>query len=384
MLSQAESNHTNNWQCFLGNHSTRPALAERPNPENFMLDTIGYAVQQANGPLAPFRFQRRQPGANDIAVDILYCGICHSDLLMAHDGMGHSTFPMVPGHEIIGRVAAVGSAATRYKIGDLVGIGCIIDSCRHCSSCAAGDEHYCVERFTSSFNGRERGTGAITYGGYSTLYVVDEKYALKIPDGLDPAAAAPLLCGGITTYLPLKRYGIGAGHRVGILGLGGLGHMAIKFAKAFGAAPVMLTSSSNKVQDAQKLGAVDVILTSDSTQMVNAAGSLDFILNTISAPHDPNVYLALLKRGGTMCLVGMPEKPLTVHPASLVFGDKAMSGSLIGGIAATQDMLNFCAEHGIAADIEKIAIQDVNTAWERMERNDVKYRFVIDMQTLRT
>jgi len=353
-----------------------------------MIEIAAYALHEANGPLTPFRLQRRDPGVNDIVVDILYCGICHSDLLSAHDGLKRSIFPMVPGHEIVGRVARVGSGVSKHRVGELVGIGCIIDSCRTCAPCREHDEHYCVERFTSSFNGRERGTGNPTYGGYSQTYVIDENYAVKIPAGLDPAAAAPLLCGGITTYRPLRRFfdsrgGNGRGLRVGVVGLGGLGHLAIKFAKAFDADPVMLTSSPNKVGDAQKLGAVDVILTSDAAQMTKAMGSLDFILDTVSAPHDPNAYMSLLKRGATMCLVGMPEQPLVVQPMSLVWGDKALSGSLIGGIQATQDMLNFCAEHGIAADIEMIAIQDVNDAWARMERNDVKYRFVIDMATLK-
>lgn len=353
-----------------------------------MIDIAAYAVQEANGPLTPFRLQRRDPGGNDIVVDILYCGICHSDLLSAHDGLKRSIFPMVPGHEIVGRVAQVGSSARKHRVGELVGIGCIIDSCRTCAPCREHDEHYCVERFTSSFNGRERGTGQPTMGGYSQAYVIDENYALKIPAKLDPAAAAPLLCGGVTTYRPLRRFfdsrgGSGRGLRVGILGLGGLGHLGIKFAKAFGADAVILTSSGGKIADAKKLGAVDAILTSDSAQMAKAMGSLDYILNTISAPHDPNPYLALLKRNGSMCLVGMPEQPLVVQPMSLVWGDKALSGSLIGGIQATQDMLDFCAEHGIAAEIEMIAIQDVNEAWARMERNDVKYRFVIDMATLK-
>ncbi|MET0378712.1 MAG: NAD(P)-dependent alcohol dehydrogenase [Spongiibacteraceae bacterium] len=353
-----------------------------------MIDTLGYALREAHGELSPFAFQRRAPDANDIVLDVLYCGICHSDLLSAHDGLKRSIFPMVPGHEIVGRVSAIGSAVSKHRVGELVGVGCIIDSCRVCAPCREHDEHYCVERFTPSFNGRERGTGNPTYGGYSQTYVINEHYAVKIPGGLDPAAAAPLLCGGITTYLPLKRFletkgAVGKGQRVGVVGLGGLGHLAIKFAKAFGAEPVMLTSSPGKVGDAQKLGAVDVILTSDAAQMARAMGSLDFILDTVSAPHDPNIYLALLKRNGTMCLVGVPEQPLTVQPMALVWGDKALSGSLIGGIQATQEMLDFCAEHGIAADIEMIAMQDVNTAWDRMERNDVKYRFVIDMATLK-
>jgi uncharacterized zinc-type alcohol dehydrogenase-like protein len=348
-----------------------------------MIDTYGYALSEANGKLSPYRFQRRDPGANDVLMEVLYCGICHSDLLSAHDGLGRSIFPMVPGHEIVGRVTQVGAEVTKFKVGDLAGIGCIIDSCRSCPACSDGDEHYCNnDRFTASFNGRERDTGAPTYGGYSKHYVVDQDYAIHIPATIDAAAAAPLLCGGITTYRPLKRYNIGPGMRVGVLGLGGLGHLGIKFAKAFGASPVMLTSSPHKAEDARKLGADAVILTSDKDQMGAAMGSLDFILNTISAPHDPNPYLGLLKRNGTMCLVGMPEQPLTVYPMSIVWGDKALSGSLIGGIKETQEMVDFCAQHGIGADIEIIPIDYVNEAWERMEKSDVKYRFVIDLATL--
>lgn len=347
-----------------------------------MLETYGYAIKEANGTLAPFKFQRRTPGANDVVIEILYCGICHSDLLSASNSMGTSIYPMVPGHEIIGRVIECGANVTRFALGQLAGIGCIVDSCRHCTPCQEGDEHYCQERFTGSFNGRERESGAQTYGGYSKHYVIDENYAIRIPESIDPASAAPLLCGGVTTYVPLKRFGIGPGMRVGVLGLGGLGHLAIKFAHAMGATPVMLTSSANKAEDAKKLGAADVILTSDKEQMSAAAGSLDFILNTISAEHDPNVYLALLKRAGTMCLVGMPPSSLKVHPASLVFGDKCLAGSLIGGIAVTEEMLNYCAENNIGAEIEIIDIDYVNEAWERIERSDVKYRFVIDMASL--
>src|SRR5690606_28885838 len=364
--------------CHTGNALANPSQPPHPlhNEGIPMIEIAAYALHEANGPLTPFRLQRRDPGVNDIVVDILYCGICHSDLLSAHDGLKRSIFPMVPGHEIVGRVARVGSGVSKHRVGELVGIGCIIDSCRTCAPCREHDEHYCVERFTSSFNGRERGTGNPTYGGYSQTYVIDENYAVKIPAGLDPAAAAPLLCGGITTYRPLKLFfetkrfetkrfetrgfetksGARQSLRVGVVALGGLGHLALKFAKAFGADPVMLTSSPNKVGDAQKLGAVDVILTSDAAQMTKAMGSLDFILDTVSAPHDPNAYMNLLKRGATMCLVGMPEQPLVVQPMSLVCGDKALSGSLIGGIQATQEMLDFCAEHGIAADIEMIAI----------------------------
>jgi len=346
-----------------------------------MIDTLGYAVREARGKLAPFRFQRRSPREHDILMEVLYCGICHSDLVMANDPFGRTPFPLVPGHEIVGRVIETGGKVGRFAAGDLAGVGCIVDSCRCCAACLGGDEQYCAERFTSSFGGRDR-AGEPTHGGYSKYYVIDENYALRIPTGLDPATAAPLLCGGITTYAPLTRYGIGSGQTVGVLGLGGLGHLAVKFCAALGASPIILTSSAGKAGEAHKLGAAGAILTSDPGQMKRATGSLDFILNTVSAPHDPNPYLQLLKRSGTMCLVGIPEKPLSVHPISLVFGDKALSGSLIGGIAKTQEMLDFCAARGVAAEIEMIPIEYVNEAWERIERSDVKYRFVIDMASL--
>lgn len=346
------------------------------------MKTFGYALQNAQDSLAPFDFERRDAGPQDLVLEVLFCGICHSDLLSASNSLGRSIYPMVPGHEIIGKVIHTGAAVSRYQAGDIVGIGCIIDSCRHCNPCHDHDEHYCEEGFTSSFNGRERGSQAPTMGGYSKHYVIDENYAIRIPAGMDLASAAPLLCGGVTTYAPLKRANLKPGMRVGVLGLGGLGHLAIKFIKAMGATPIMLTSSPSKTPDAQKLGAEGVILTSDQTQMQAATGTLDYILNTISAPHDLNTYLRLLTRRGTMCLVGMPDQPFSIYPGSIVFGDKSLSGSLIGGIAITQEMVDFCAEHKIGADVEIIPMDYVNTAWERMENNDVKYRFVIDMASL--
>jgi len=369
------------WACAKPGPRRVAAATSGIEENHNMIETYGYALHEAKGRLSPFRFQRRSPGEHDILLEIMYCGICHSDILAAHDTTGRSLFPMVPGHEIVGRVVGTGDKVTRFKEGDVAGIGCIADSCRCCAPCRDGDEHYCVERFVFSFNSRDR-SGQPTQGGYSKHYVVDENYALKMPTGLDPAAAAPLLCGGITTYRPLKHYGIGKGKRVGVLGLGGLGHLGIKFARAMGASPVILTSSATKIADAGKLGADEAVLTTDAAQMKRAIGTFDFILNTISAPHDPNPYLQLLKRSGMMCLVGIPEKPLAVHPEVLIFGDKELSGSMIGGIALTQEMLDFCAEQGIAADVEMIPIQQVNEAWERIERSDVKYRFVIDMNTL--
>lgn len=349
-----------------------------------MIDSKGYAAHIPRGELTPYAFTRRDIGPHDILIDILYCGICHSDLHAVDDELGHTIYPIVPGHEIIGRVKAVGPKVTKFSLGDIAGVGCITDSCRHCNSCETGHQQFCVEGFTSPFNALERETGKPTHGGYSDNFVIDEAYALHIPKSLDPAAAAPLLCAGITTYAPIKRYGAGPGKRVGVLGLGGLGHLAIKFARAFGAAPVMLTSSPAKIGDAKKLGADDVILISDAEQMQKNIGSLDFILDTVSAPHDPNAYLQLLKPHGVMCLVGMPPQPLPVFSGSLIMGQKILTGSLIGGIAETQEMIDFSAKHNITADIEKISIEQVNAAYKRIMQNDVRYRFVIDMATLKT
>ncbi|MET0379472.1 MAG: NAD(P)-dependent alcohol dehydrogenase [Spongiibacteraceae bacterium] len=349
-----------------------------------MIDSQGYAALIPKGQLQPFSFQRRQPAANDIQIDILYCGICHSDLHSVDNDMGNSLYPIVPGHEIIGRVVAVGESVRNFKIGDMAGIGCIVDSCRHCPSCETSRQQFCVEGFTSTFNARERISGAPTLGGYSTNYVVDENYALHIPANLNTAAAAPLLCAGITTYAPLKRYGTGPGKRVGVLGLGGLGHLAIKMARAMGATPVIITTSPDKTADAARLGAEAFILSGDTTQMAQHVGTLDLILDTVSGPHDPNAYLQLLKLEGVMCLIGVPTQPLPVSSLSLVFGQKSLTGSFIGGVAETQEMLEFCSQHDITADIELIRIQDVNIAYERMQRNDVKYRFVIDMESMRS
>jgi uncharacterized zinc-type alcohol dehydrogenase-like protein len=347
-----------------------------------MIKTRGYAVMAAGEPLQPFEFERREPGNDDVLLEVLYCGICHTDLVLAADELNQSIYPMVPGHEIIGRVLAVGESVTRFQPGEIIGVGCVIDSCRQCSACSTGDEHYCAEGFTLSFNSVDR-SGQPTYGGYSSHYTVDQKYALKIPAGLDPAGAAPLLCGGITVYNPLRRYGIGAGHKVGVLGLGGLGHLGIKFAHALGAHTVMFTSTPGKAADAQHLGADEVVVTGEAANLEAHLNSFDLILNTVSATHDINGYLPLLKREGCMCLVGVPTQPLPVNAQGLVFGDHSLSGSFIGGVALTEDMLEFCAKHDITADIELVDINDVNTAWERLENNDVKYRFVVDLKSLR-
>lgn len=348
-----------------------------------MSTVLGYAAANAQSPLAPFSFERREPRARDVEIEILYCGVCHSDVHQARDEWGGSIFPMVPGHEIVGRVTRVGSDVKRFKAGDLAGVGCIVDSCRSCPSCAEGLEQYCQKGFTGTYNSRERDTQAPTYGGYATRIVVDEAYTLRISERLPLAGVAPLLCAGITTYSPLRHWGVGPGHKVGVVGLGGLGHMAVKLAHSFGAQVVLFTSSEHKVADARRLGAHEVVISRDRAAMKAHSRSFDFILNTVAAPHDLNAFLALLKRGGTMTLVGVPDKDPTLKVGSLIFNRTHLAGSLIGGIAETQEMLDYCAAHDITADVEIIPIQQINEAFERMVRSDVKYRFVIDMASLR-
>jgi uncharacterized zinc-type alcohol dehydrogenase-like protein len=347
-----------------------------------MVEAKGYALQQAGAPLEPYTFERREPGPEEVLVELHYCGICHTDLTLANNEMNQSIYPMVPGHEMVGKVVSTGDQVSGFAEGDWVCIGCIIDSCRHCEPCTEGDEQHCVEGFTLSFNSLDR-EGRPTFGGYSSHYTVDQNYLLKLPEGLDPARTAPLLCGGITVYTPLKRFDIGPGKKVGVLGLGGLGHLAVKFAAAMGAHVVMLTSSPHKAADAEKLGAKEAIITSDNDALAAHTGSFDLIINTVSAVHDINAYLMLLKRKSFMALVGAPTQPLPVLPMLLLMADRGISGSLIGGLPSTREMLEFCAEHNIGADIELVSIDEVNEAWERIERNDVKYRFVIDLSTLR-
>ena len=341
----------------------------------------GYAAHSANAPLAPFAFERRTPGANDIQIAIAFCGVCHSDLHQVRNEWGGSMFPMVPGHEIVGRVTAVGGAVTRFKVGDLAGVGCLVDSCRTCTNCAEGQEQYCSTGATFTYNSRERG-GTITYGGYSNEIVADEAFVLRIPSNLDLAAVAPLLCAGITTYSPMRHWKVTAGQKVGVVGLGGLGHMALKFAKAFGAHVVQFTTSAAKVDDAKRLGADDVVLSTQAAAMKAHAGTFDFILDTVSAPHDIGQLLGLLKRDGTLTLVGVPPTPPEVPPFLLIGNRRSLTGSLIGGIAETQEMLEFCGTHGITSDVEVIAMRDIDTAYDRMLKGDVKYRFVIDLATL--
>lgn len=348
-----------------------------------MIATASYAAHTAKAPLAPYHFDRRDPREHDVVIEILYCGVCHSDLHTVRDEWGKGSYPIVPGHEIVGRVLAVGSAVSKFKPGDLAGVGCMVDSCRECANCKEDLEQFCLKGATFTYAGKDRHDGSPTQGGYSSHIVVDEAFTLHIPENLELAAVAPLLCAGITTYSPLKHWKVGKGSKVGVIGLGGLGHMALKLAHAFGAQVVQFTTSESKRADALRLGADEVVLSNDEAQMQQHVGSFDFILDTVSAPHDLNVFLQMLKRDGSMVLVGVPDSPPTVAAGSLIFGRKALAGSLIGGIAETQEMLDFCAKHDIVADIEKIRIQDINGAYERMLKSDVKYRFVIDMASLK-
>ncbi|HRD68126.1 MAG TPA: NAD(P)-dependent alcohol dehydrogenase [Candidatus Competibacter sp.] len=351
-----------------------------------MMKTIGYATHSPTDTLQPFTFERREPRPEDVAIDILYCGICHSDIHSARNEWGGTHYPYVPGHEIVGRVTAVGDKVSKFKPGDLVGVGCLVDSCRHCAACEEGLEQYCDNGFTGTYNGEDKIGGTphpFTFGGYSDKITVDERFVLRIPETLDPAAAAPLLCAGITTYSPLRHWKIGAGHTVGIIGLGGLGHMGIKFAHALGAHVVMITTSPEKGYDAQKLGADEVLLSTDKEAMQAAQNRFDFLLNTIPVGHDVDPYMALLKRDGTMVIVGAVEALTQVNGIPFIFRRRSMAGSLIGGLPETQEMLDFCGEHHITCDIETIEIKDVNTAYDRTIKGDVKYRFVIDMASLK-
>jgi uncharacterized zinc-type alcohol dehydrogenase-like protein len=348
-----------------------------------MIQVHGYAAHDAHSPLVPFSFERRDPGPHDVQIEILYSGICHSDLHQARDDWGNALYPMVPGHEIVGRVVAVGAHVEKFKVGDFAGVGCMVDSCRHCDACNDDLEQYCAEGATWTYNAKERGSEQLTFGGYSDQIVVEERFVVKIPAGLDLKAVAPLLCAGITTYSPLKHWQVGPGQKVGVIGLGGLGHMGIKFAKALGAQVVMITTSPDKGRDATRLGADAVLISRDAAAMAAHAASFDFLLNTIPVPHDLNPYMALLKRDRTMALVGVLtelDPPLT--GMSLIFGRKSVTGSAIGGMAETQEMIDFCAAHDIVSDVEIVPIQAVNEAYERLLKNDVKYRFVIDMASL--
>ena len=350
-----------------------------------MPKALAYAAHSATTPLVPFTLSRRDPGPKDVQLDILFCGVCHSDLHMARNEWKMAVYPCVPGHEIIGRVTKVGAQVKSFKPGDTVGVGCLVDSCRSCRSCKEGLENYCEGGFTMTYGSPDKhGAGPMTYGGYSTCITVDEHFVLKVSSKLNPAGAAPLLCAGITTYSPLRHWKVGKGTRVGVVGLGGLGHMGVKLARAMGAHVVLYTTSPSKIEDGKRLGAHDVVVSKDANQMEKFANSLDFVLNTVAMPHDLNPFMNLLNRDGTMCLVGAPDRPhppLEVMP--MIFRRRNVAGSLIGGLRETQEMLDFCAEHAIVSDIEVIPMQKINEAYERMLKSDVKYRFVIDLASLK-
>ena len=351
-----------------------------------MQTSKAYVSKKENSPLVPGLIQRRDPGAQDVQIEILYCGVCHSDLHQVRNEWEEAglptVYPCVPGHEIVGRAVKVGSSVKKYKEGDLVAVGCMVDSDRTCIQCREGQEQFC-DNIVFTYNADDKHLGGKTLGGYSESIVVDEAFVLKVPQVKDLAAVAPLLCAGITTFSPMRHWNVREGKKVGVVGLGGLGHMAVKFANAFGARVVLFTTSPGKTEDAIRLGAHEVVISKNPDEMLKHANSFDFILDTVSAAHDINAYLELVKRDGTLTLVGAPEKPSPIKAFNLIFKRRNLSGSPIGGILETQEMLNFCADHGIACDIEMIKIQQVNEAYDRLQRSDVKYRFVIDMQSLK-
>lgn len=348
-----------------------------------MIKAHGYAAQSASTPLDSFHFERREPGERDVQIEILYCGVCHSDLHTARNEWKNTVYPCVPGHEIVGRVTKVGERVKSFKVGELAGVGCLVDSCRDCPECREGLEQYCQNGFVLTYNSPDQHTGKMTYGGYSTCIVVDEDFVLHVAENLDLAAVAPLLCAGITTYSPLRHWRVGPGSRVGIVGLGGLGHMGVKLAYAMGAEVTLFTTSPSKAVDAKRLGADEVVISKNAEEMKKQQNRFDFILNTVTAPHNLDAYVDLLRRDGTLCLLGAPEHP---HPSpgvfNLLFKRRRIAGSIIGGIRETQEMLDFCAQRNIVSDIELIPIQKINQAYERMLKSDVKYRFVIDMSSL--
>ena len=346
---------------------------------------MAYSAASATSPLAPTTIARRDPGEHDVQIEILYCGICHSDLHQVRNEWSSmpTVYPCIPGHEIVGRVTKVGSAVTKFKPGDLAAVGCMVDSDGTCPNCQAALEQFCPNMILT-YNSQDMHLGGVTYGGYSDSIVVEERFVLRVPSNLDLAGVAPLLCAGITTYSPMRHWGVTKGKKVGVIGLGGLGHMAVKFAHALGAHLVVFTTSPNKKEDALRLGADDVVVSRDTDQMKKHAGSFDFILDAVSAEHDINAYIQLLRRDGNITLVGAPDKPLAVSAMGLLFGRRSLSGSLIGGIAETQEMLDFCGKHNITADVEIIPIQKVNEAYDRLLRSDVKYRFSIDMASIKS
>lgn len=342
-----------------------------------------FGTEAADAMLQQLNIQRRNATPHDVEIEILYCGVCHSDLHTARNEWHSTIYPCVPGHEIVGKIVNVGGHVSKFKVGDLAAVGCMVDSCRECDYCKEGLEQYCEQGNTGTYNSPDKHLGTRTYGGYSESIVVDEAFVLRVPENLDLAATAPLLCAGITTYSPLKHWNVGPGKRVGVVGIGGLGHMAVKLAKAMGAEVVVFTTSPSKVEDAKRLGADEVVLSKDEAQMARFAGKLHFMLDAVSAQHDINTYLSLLRVDGSLALVGAPEHPLPVAAFSLIPYRRSFAGSLIGGIAETQEMLDFCGKHNIVADIEMINIQQINEAYERLLKGDVKYRFVIDMASLK-
>ena len=347
-----------------------------------MFPTKGYATHGARESLKPFSFERRDPRPPDVQLEILFCGVCHSDLHVARNEWGATNYPCVPGHEIVGRVVKVGREVKKFKEGDLAAVGCLVDSDRVCENCRENLEQFCLGGATLTYNSKDPHTGGFTYGGYSKSIVVDQNFVFRLPAQLDPAAAAPLLCAGITTYSPLRLWKVGRDQKVGVVGLGGLGHMALKFANTIGAEVTLFTTSPGKAADAKRLGAHEVVISNDEEALRKHLKSFDFIIDTVSVDHDLNAYLTLLKRDGTLVLVGIPPQEMAVDARKLVVPRRQLAGSLIGGIAETQEMLDFCAEHGIACDIEKIRMDQINEAYERMLKRDVKYRFVIDMASL--
>ena len=347
------------------------------------MKTNSYAASSATTPLAPFSLERRVPGEHDVQIEILFCGVCHSDVHTVRNEWQGTTYPCVPGHEIVGRVTKVGAKVRKFKTGDIAGVGCLVDSCRTCASCEEHLEQFCENGAIFTYNSPDKHSGGVTYGGYSESIVVDEAFVLRIPGNLDLAGTAPLLCAGITTYSPLRHHGVTPGQKVGIVGLGGLGHMGVKLAKAMGAHVVVFTTSQNKVEDALRLGADEVALSKDDSAMKSHLNSFHFILDTVGAKHDINAYLTLLRRDGNLTQVGVASEPLEVDVTNLIFGRRNFSGSLIGGLKETQEMLDFCGQHQITSDIELIPIQQVNEAYDRLVKGDVKYRFVIDMATLK-
>jgi alcohol dehydrogenase (NADP+) len=364
--------------------AAQTAVKPQITPKAF--PATAYAANSPSSPLAPFSFQRRVPGPQDVQIQILFCGVCHSDLHQVRNEWKEvmpTVYPCVPGHEIVGLVAAVGHAVKKYQEGDLVAVGCMVNSCRHCANCLAGEEQYCENFPVLTYNAEDKILGGVTYGGYSDSIVVDQDFVLRVSNKLDPAGAAPLLCAGITTFSPLHHWKVGKGQKVGVVGLGGLGHMGVKFAKALGARVVLFTTSAHKIADAQRLGADEVVISKNAEEMQKHANTFNFILDTVSGDHDLNAYLSLLRLNGALVLVGAPEKPAPVAAFNLIIGRRQLGGSAIGGITETQEMLDFCADKGITADIELIKIQQINDAYDRLLKSDVKYRFVVDMASLK-